>query len=330
MYSALIAIFFFAVTSVFAEQVIICSQNLDNLGLPNAKSGREILDQQQHAFKVKALIKRFTEQKCDLIAVQEIMSKSVSQGEQVLNYLSQALGALGIEYAAIAGESNDPFSRVGFVYNSSRFKLIKQQSYYTDELPKLSQNQRPRRFSRGPLSAQFALRSAPTKEIVLITFHFKSKYAAARDPAKREWETARVEMAERLREISAGYLTKARDNLLVVIGDRNSEPRSASARILTGEMRLSDFQRQGNCAISKKGFAYCGAPVNHQAVLRSVFSATDLANLLGTHEYKGKRYWLDEILIPRGQESAVAGRGIIYRKDGASDHALTWVKMKLD
>jgi len=203
--------------------------------------------------------------------------------------------------------------------------------------------QKPRLFSRGPLEIQLRVKSrerSPSKIVALVNFHFKSKHGASRDPAKLEWETYRMEMAEGLRRVvinrhEQGF--NSGETILVVLGDRNSHFDAASAKILEGILTLNHFRGEGVCRLSKRGVPLCQAGRALPQRLFSVLLTDPEAKLLsGTFSFENTYSWLDDILMPAEslrftwQDYDVEGNyasEVIYEPELASDHGMTRVSL---
>lgn len=313
------------------SSITICTQNLNNFGLPALERLREKRSREEREVKRGELVARFIEANCDLIALQEIISRDPEEGEEALSKLI-AKSPLG-SYLAYTGESQDPLSRVGFLVNPQVAKVIKTHSYADRELPKLSAYQRPRLFSRGPFEIELELVSGERKgsKLRLITFHFKSKYGSASDPVGRGWETYRMEIAEKLREIA---LSRVEEQAIptLLLGDRNSTPDSASAKILTGILELQDFQELSGCMVSKGGIPYCPmSRAKRTASFTSVFDVVAQRVYKGSHNYRGKYHWIDDILYYRGgSRASFTSTRLVSAGAKASDHALLATTIKFN
>ena len=325
-------------------EVIICSQNLHNYGqIESVKKREPRVTKESLAEQESALIKRFVDASCDLIAVQEVLGKSESDANAALERLAVLLrGKTGRIFRPIVGTSGDPLSRVGFLVAMDRGELVNSLSYSRVELPKFADKDRPRFFGRGPLEIQVVVKgrgeSAP-KTVTLVNMHFKSKGGKDRDPAELDWETYRIQMAEALRRILEQRHSNAfaqRDNILVVLGDRNSHWDAASAKVLEGTLTLDMF-RDTTCRLSKRGVALCKDSESRPQRLFSVLTSDPQTKVRqGSYHYKSEFSWLDDILLPA--ESLSYGwdtfdsegdyaSGVIYEPKAASDHALVYLKL---
>ena len=170
--------------------------------------------------------------------------------------------------------------------------------------------------------------------------HLKSKHKGWKDPSNTEFEISRMEMAEALREIVKKEQQRLGEKVIfVVLGDRNSTPETASAKILSGELRLKDFLKK-RCRLDKKNELECKNTPKHQRVLLPLFETRKKRNPRdykgGSYRYKRKMTLIDEILIepedislltrPSGS-LAIGFEGDFYR---GSDHRLLWAQFQLD
>lgn len=325
----------------------ICSQNLENYGSLRAVRSRvRSMDEERLAHKEAALVVRFMRSRCDVIAVQEVLGSGYEDARRNLQRLAAILQSRsGRPVSAYVGQSNEKKVFNGFLILEDRSEVLNTLSYAPAELPKLSEEQRPRMFVRGPFEIQLKVRSlqesAASRLVSLVTFHFKSQASfGASDPAELEWETYRMEMAEALRRIVLNRHTKSfssGENILVLLGDRNSHFNSASAEILRGSLKLEDFQGEAPCRISKRGVPLCQTETATAPVLHSVLNEDPQTRFYpGTYHYKNVYSWLDDILVPTEVlpfarvAKEVEGdydSGVFAELPQASDHALVWVRL---
>lgn len=323
----------------------VCSQNLKLFGNLSAVSKKNAkYTAKVHEAKIEDLAERFASVKCDVIALQEIISKDEADGEQALKPLIERLKVItSRRYTARVGPPAEGGMGLGFLIAEDRATIVNTLAYARVELPKLVAKQRPRMFSRTPLELQLSVKSRhddQVKIVSIINFHMKSKRGGEGDPTGLEWETYRMEMAEafrRILEVRHRQSFASSQSILVVLGDRNSNFDVASARILEGSLRLSDFQMGGGCRLSKRGFPACQVGVEKPRRLFSVLTGNrDVFALPGTFSYKGEYSWLDDILMPAEslpfawQNPTEDGRyasGVVYEPKGASDHAMVWMKL---
>lgn len=326
----------------------ICSQNLERYGSRRLflKSNAE-LSSSDFERKQKAIVTRIFEARCDAVALQEVLGKNKREAEESAESLASAVSeATGKKYDAVVGETNDEFIRVGFLIDKSSLSLEKVIPFSDDELPKLSQFQRPRFFARLPLQVNLRaqLRNGSNRPLRLVTFHMKSKSGGMKDPAGLMWETVRMESAEKLRTLIENNDKEAFQTggpLLFVLGDRNSDEESATAEIMDGKLHLSSFQSPDPpCMVAKAAKVLCRKGYDgFSPVLFSVFSGDpDTKNLPGTHTYKNTASWLDDIVMPVAsleyalEDPSREGdydSGIISAYPEASDHALVYVRVRL-
>lgn len=327
------------------SELTICSQNLANFGaiddvkIKVVKATPESLQE-----KKVALVERFKEVGCDVIAVQEIVSDSEIEAIEVLNELAEELkSSTNRFFEGRSGTSNDRKLRLGYLVAKDRAEILNMMSYSQIELPRLLENEKIRFFSRGPLEMQLNVKGrngSGSKILTLVNFHFKSKWGAKDDPAALEWETYRLEMAEALRTVVENRHARAfasGDTLLAVVGDRNSNFDSASAKVLEGTLTIKNFQEKGACRLSKRGAPLCQAGAALPQRLFSVLLSDPQTKVQhGTFVYKGEFSWLDEILMPaetlrfawaKFDEEGDYDSGIKREPYKASDHAMVYVRL---
>ncbi len=329
-----------------APELVICSQNLDNYGTYADTRARESnMSQKQYEAKEAALVQRFLEAECDVIAVQEVLGKTEELAELALGRLALELRKrTNRNFEARVGPSNDPKARVGFLIANDRARVLNRVSYVNVELPKINEKQKQRFFSRGPLELQLEVQprgESFVKTVTLITFHFKSKASmGGQDPTGLEFEPYRMEMSDALRRIVNSRHDKALaagETILVLLGDRNSNFDSASARILEGSLFLSDFQGSAPCRLSKRGVPLCHPKTAKPQRLFSVLTMNpETKNLPGSIRYKGIYSWIDDIILPseslpfawkEANKEGTYASGVVYEPTEASDHALVWTKL---
>lgn len=327
-----------------AAELTVCSQNLKNFGLYPVVRQRTGLLEEDYKVQVKSLTQRFASQKCDVIAVQEVLGKNDFEAKQALDFLAQALRRrTNREFESRTAPSNDKFLRLGFLVATDRADIFNFLSYNNIELPKFTEEQKPRFFTRGPLEIQLMVRGrngAPDKPVTLINMHFKSQRGGVNDPAQLQWETFRMEMAEALRRVSEKRHARSfsnNDTILIVLGDRNSNFDSSSAQILEGSLTLKHFWEGGPCRMSKRGVPLCKAGSSFPRKLFSVLTGDpETKQQHGTYRYKGEYSWIDEILMPQeslnyawekvGTEGNYAS-GVVSEPREASDHSMVWVRL---
>ncbi len=324
-------------------ELVVCSQNLENYGsIDDVHRRDKKMTKTLLAEKESALIKRFVKAQCDVIAVQELLGATQAKAKAALEHLaSQIKARTNRTFLAYAGPTNSKISRNGYLVASDRGEVVNTLSYARVELPKITEEQKPREFVRGPYELQLQVHGkgdTGTKLVTLVNFHFKSRAFNSKDPAELEWETLRMEMAEALRRIVLRRHEESfasGESLLVVLGDRNSNFDVASARILSGALTLKHFQGSAPCRLNKRGVPLCTPGVALPASLFSVLTNDERIRMRpGTYRYENTFSWLDDILIPAetvgfaSERSGTEGRylgGVYYEPEEASDHALVSV-----
>lgn len=324
-------------------EITICSQNLHMYGAVEELKlkGAPV---ENLAERTAGLASRFTEAECDIIAVQELIGRSSETALKGLGILAAELTKrTNKRYELKVGPSGEGNMTLGFIVAKGKGDIVNVTSYDKVELPKLSEKQRPRLFSRGPLELQFMARGvegSTEKAITLVNMHLKSKHGARGDPAGLEWETFRMEMAEGLRRVVETRHEKSfasGQSILVILGDRNSDFDSASAKILEGTLFLKNFQENGTCRLSKQAVPLCRAESAAPQRLFSVLTTNPYSrNIPGTYLYKKEYSWLDDIIMP-AESLPFAWRtatsegeyesGVVTEPKGASDHALVYMRL---
>lgn len=323
------------------SDLTVCSQNLENFGRFNElPSSIEEIKDSDLLDKINALLDRIEKVQCDVVAVQEVFGSKEEKGKASLERLSGYLRARqGRIFDYVIGTGTDP-TRVGFLVAKDKAEIVNSISYSQVELPKLSEKERPRFFARGPLEIQLKTKREGGKFLTLINIHFKSKRGAQEDPALLEWETYRMCMAEAIRRIVGnrhkGDLVSGKE-ILMILGDRNSNYDVASAKILEGTLTLQNFQQEGGCRLSKRGVPLCGAGTRREAMLFSVLTSDPQTKLLpGTFEFQHQFSWLDEILMPspslryaltRFDRPGDYDSGVVGIPPEASDHSMVYVRL---
>ncbi len=300
-----------------AEQLTLCSQNLKLFG-----SEKHF----KSAARAKKIAARISSANCDIVALQELMGENENNGEKNLDIL---LDTLNREYRGVFTSgllaTKTSNMQTPIIYDQKRFKLLKKDKITTEELPKLSKRERPRKFQREPILYRLLdLKSRGT--FVVINFHSKAKVFAGRDPSGTSWETYRMQMAEQLRQVVEAITANSSEPIFVV-GDLNADPLSSSIDILTGKRKLRDFEL--NCVLSKSLKSWCSIPEEKHQTLIAVTEFVDKKTLeKGTYVYKGKTSWIDQIFVNYEHSNIlkIADTGVVWEPKDASDHALIYIK----
>ena len=330
--SILILIFLNLPSVAEEDPLTFCSQNLHNYGQHyNYHYDREDIKE-----KTTLLVERLKKPNCDLIAVQEVLAENHGKGLKTLQGLAHSLSKeAGRRYEALLGKSNDRIRYLGFLVANDTFSISKFYSYANLTLPEIAPEGKPRSFSRGPFEVTLKLK-APTdklKEVNAVTFHFKSKHSAGKDPTGLSFEVARLEAAAGMRR---AVQHKHPGEFNIFLGDRNSNFDHASAQVLEGSLRLDDFQRNGKCKISEYGLPLCDKGAQDPPILRSLlFTDPTKRKFEGTHKYRGKYTWLDDIILPISWEKKLSVKnslksGMEFEPYAASDHALIYASFLME
>lgn len=308
---------------------MICSQNLKRYGIEKMPTEKTI-----------ALVQGFIRVGCEIIAVQELRADNLEQSRLVLQQLSSELLLQSDRaYEVFSGKSNDRYLKLGFLVAKDRLYSANIFSYSDELLPKFLLHQPQRLFVRGPLELELQILNRDTRQIkslVLVNFHLKSRHNFPRDPAGLSWESYRMEAAAGLRKIvSARQARNLQNNInpVLLLGDRNSERESASAKILNGSLELRDLFSGRLCKISKEGIPHCVKPAYRDAQFFSVLDYNPfLPDSPGTFKRGSADLWIDDILLAvsflRTGSETVRGRrvvsGVYQVSPVASDHNLIY------
>lgn len=328
-----------------AAELTICSQNLQNYGRYSDVRNR-VAGMSEEAFREKeqALILRIIKAGCDVVAVQEVLGPDENISKIALESFAHKIRQRTNRFYEVrVGASNDPSTRLGFLVAQDRAEVLNLVSYVRTELPKLTEKERTRLFSRGPLEIQLKVKGRDgtfDKTVSLVNFHLKSKSGGQLDSAGLEFETYRMQMAEAIRrvvEARHGQSFALGETILAVLGDRNSNFDEASAKILDGVLTLKHFRAGGPCRLSKRGVPLCQPGAAMPQKLFSVLVNDPETKLNpGTHQYKKEYSWLDEIAMPaeslrfawkRFDSHGDYDSGVIYEPRKASDHAMVYVRL---
>ena len=324
---------------------VICSQNLKLFGTFDSMSrGNPAFTRQKYAQKLDDLVSRFTAAKCDVVAVQEVIGKTLADGEAALNQLAARWRERSNRvFSVMTAPPTEGSMTNGFIVALDRVSVLQSLPYGRVQLPKIGSRQKPRLFSRPPFEVQLSVKSRDSelvKAISLVNFHFKSKRGAKDDPTGLEWETYRMEMSEGLRrvlELRHKDAFASGESILVALGDRNSNFDVASARILEGSLSLDSFGEKGPCRLSKRGVPLC---IHESELPRRLFSVLTsnvaVKTYPGTFSYKGEYSWLDDIIMPAeslryawqtAYSEGEYASGVVAAPEGASDHSLVYVAL---
>ena len=325
-------------------ELTVCNQNLENYGLfQDVRVRVPTTKPDDIVRKGELLAQRIVRAGCDIIAVQELIGSKESAEEALAVLGEQIRQRIGRIFEGVVGPSNNKNIRNGFLYATDRVSVENRVSYAELVLPKLTEKQRQRYFARGPLEVQFRIfpqTDAPSKVITMVAFHFKSKSGGGGDPSGLDYEPWRMEMAEAMRQAVLkrhGKSVQYGGDIVILLGDRNSDFDSASARILEGVLPLSAFQGEAPCRLSKRGVPLCKEGLSGPQTFFSVLTEDPQTKMVaGTYMYGKTYHWLDDILLghatlPFGWQTPSSrgdyNSGVLYEPLQASDHALVWLTL---
>ena len=314
-----------------SDIVRVCSQNLFRYGSKKRQKGSKK--------QLQFLADRILDAKCDLVGVQEVYGKTERTAEQNLAKLVSLLEKRsGNRYRQYLGRTHDSYIRNGFIMRAEVGTVLDVQHYFRTPLPRLRKNRGPAgRYARGPLALLVQLSGPSKQKLYVTTLHFKSMSNAYKDTSKTSFEGLRLQMAQGLREqVFEEVQAAGKDVVPVILGDRNSPQGSASAEVLEGRRRLSEF-RSAACRIGDSFEAVCRNRKKQDPLLVGLFSYRREnwpgRYRGGSHKYKGRQELFDEILL-RPQDLPLATRedgtlavGFAGKFFKGSDHKLLWLEL---
>lgn len=332
-FSFLLFVCFFALPA-FAENpgLTICTQNLHNFGIFRQKK-----ELKKHREQRKYLVKRFVDAQCDIIAFQELYGNGEAEPKKNLNYLVEYLKRSSKRnFTGVPGKTNSPMIRNGFIYDENKLHFLKLDNYYRESLPKLNMLGPSRNFLRGPVGLTVQMKNGGRKEkIKLITFHLKSKSDGWKDPAKLQYETTRMEMAEAIRTIVERESKPG--EIVVVLGDKNSADNETASQIFKGRHHLDDYRALGRCSVNADLLSVCSPSIKpRDQTLISLFATANTEigqDVYYSYVFRKKKDLIDDVFVGSGQEkyfrnsSGKLQLGMIYTPKKGSDHNLLWVRM---
>ncbi|MCC6933815.1 MAG: hypothetical protein IT292_11300 [Deltaproteobacteria bacterium] len=316
------------------QSFIICTQNAHMLGeIKNKKypGKKKRLDQN------KALAQRIADGNCDIVALQEIYGKTDNAAKQsIKRFVTELKKAIGKEFEYALARTNDKFIRNAFVYQPAKVHVERIDEYYRRLVPTLAKHAPTRRFNRGPLGLLASVKISPdhpARKFYFLTFHLKSRVGGWKDLSKTEFEIDRLEAADALRTIVSEQQTQLGSDIpLVVLGDRNADSGAASVEVMSGKLRLEDFQR--SCQIKRDLKAQCDVRRDSDLILTGLFDKERRRRGLEgdaevySYKYRKDNYLYDEIYVSAGQvESYFLREGkpmveMIGTRGEGSDHLL--------
>lgn len=318
-----------------AAELRVCSQNLHNYLAP-----AQIRDDKKRARALRdeaALVERFLEARCDVIAVQEVLGRDEREGLSHLRVLAAQLGRQAQrKVQAYVGHSRDRI-RNGFLVVGDELQHVQVETLDDVGLPRLQPKGPPHYFRRPPLRLIAHLKSETKTELVLFNMHLKSKADGWKDASGTQFEALRMEMAEALRLQAKDQVAASR--IVMVLGDRNTSETAAAAMILEGVRELRDFQ-EGGCSLDAELQPRCPAsqglrPPEFTALLHEANKRCASCPRLSSYRYRGNVSLLDEILVHRsalprlvdGRDRLRVGTSGVFSR--GSDHKLLWAAVQV-
>ncbi len=319
----------------------ICTQNIHNLGMKKKQTkSRKKKRTPQEGTQAKYLAARIMEARCDVVAVQEVWGEDLHEAKRSLQILVNALANAGAIFVPIVGEGPERPIRNGFLIRKNSAELLDTAIFPTENVPKLSLLKPAQRYPRSPLQVTLRVlgrENKPTRRVVLLTMHFKSKVDGWRDPTQTLYEAFRMEMAEGLRTIAERELEKSPESIVILLGDQNNDEQSATAAILRGDKLLLDFQEGGACKLDERHLPRCDKSVMHEpkfvALLEEAYRKGARYGDVATYLYRGELSIIDNIYVSpqclwmfhRSDGGVAVGVKGNFRR--GSDHKLVWTEL---
>ena len=308
----------------------LCSQNLFRFNVRSKRPQSEKRAQQK-----SFLVTRMLNAKCDVVAAQEVAGRDAEEAGRTLAELATELSERsGRNFSHYVGDANDRFIRNGFLIATDVGRVVRIQNYGSEYLPRLGKLGPSGRYIRSPIGVQLEVpkrEGGKPRQFFILNIHSKSKARDSKDASGTKFELLRMEMAEGFREILARERRALpRDAVVVMVGDRNSDVGSASARILEGNLRLEDFRAGGGCRLDSRLEAECRGASARSPQLVGLFAhrrERDRSHS-GSIVFRGREELIDEIAIPPEQlplvtdengRLAIGFEGQFYK---GSDHKL--------
>lgn len=320
----------------------ICTQNLFRYG---EKQGNDKIKQRNY------LVDRIVNARCDVIALQEVFGEDKKTAKRKLRSLQKALfDVTGDEYEFVIGDGFDLHIRNGFLYKKHSSKFIEHRSFHNTLLPKLQPLGPNERHLRDPLMLVLAFSQTVKTDnmpvyLLLLNFHLKSKHKGFHDPSGTNFETTRMESSESLRllldkEIKNKEIEFPNAKIIpIMLGDRNANENSASALIMRGEMKLSNFTRGGVCGLDDLGTPSCTDKTQEADIkyigMVEMHNKLNPMNPLHTYVFRKKKEIIDDILVKVTQSQFFSKCkrpvvGVLGEPYRGSDHNLVWVTLNIE
>lgn len=313
-------LFFFALLAPFQalsdDTLRTCTQNLFRLGAtPGAPEVKQ----------ANFLAERIGEGNCDVITVQEIYGETEDAAMRTMNRFVRTLeNKLQRKYDFALGETIHDVIRSGVLWDSQRFTLERKSSP-PGYPPKLSMLGPPQGLSRKSLGVLLKEKRG-SRSLFVVSFHFKSRVGGYKDPTHTDFETLRMESAEQVREWAQKEGSST--TMTIVGGDRNSPAISASALILQGALRLSDF-RDATCKLTKALSPTCASqhpPIFAPLMQDRLTGLSQPAASQGSFRFRGKEELIDELHVSTQSITTLDPKRIktrfIGRFGDGSDHKM--------
>jgi predicted extracellular nuclease len=285
-----------------ASTLVLCTQNLWNYGsaedvkrLRRSSSqlatSREDLKEQE-----RRLVERL--RGCDVVAVQEVLGAGAPEARAALDRLAGLLDGPGREssgrWSSFIGDSTDVI-RNGFLVRSrvAGSGVSFDPGQAGRDLGPVAGCPRTT-WDRAP--ATLRLRVAD-RTLVLLSVHLKSKADSGgrKDPEGEHHERRRVVQAAALASTVRHEMKADSRALLIVAGDMNNVPGSATRGVLDGGLDPAMLLRPRDC-LGGQGQLLCELP-RRPALLRDLAAEDPDLEGGGSYEFDGREEMIDGFFV---------------------------------
>ncbi len=163
-------------------------------------------------WEYEAIAKALKAIDADIVAIQEVENEPVLQA-----LVQEYLPDMGYRVVAVPLTNDERGIKLGLI---SRFPVLSITSYRWQPL-RYPESDRTWRFARDLLHARVQLPGPEARVLNVFVVHLKSKSSTEGDPKSQMWRTSE---AIRIRQIIGQMLVANPDELILLMGDFNSEP----------------------------------------------------------------------------------------------------------
>ncbi len=314
-------------SSARGAELRVCTQNLWNFGeareVQRLRRSSESLDEVSRDLDQRLGLLASRLASCDVVALQEIVGGSAAAAESGARRLVEALQKrTGARWAMKIGEGPD------VIRNGILVRERSGRSLGAAPAPAPS----PSGWERAPAAATIR---AGSRVIEIYSVHLKSKGSFGRepDPEGESWERRRIAQASGLCEMARRRLTADGRAIVLIAGDFNNIPGSATREVAAGRLEPERLMSPRDC-IGEGGSIACPLP-------RSPALLIDLAALdpdtkdRGSFRFQNRYEQIDTILAsPEAARLAQTGSpgdwevAITGAIGSGSDHRLVSVTLR--